>query len=247
VHVRQSGPGHRTLHWIRNTASSLTVDAQSNIFAAEASSIPGDGTGEFPPSISLSSSTNQVVTFPSVTGSVNCEDTNPNNPSNGPDGTCQNGPSTNVSGAGGISGLIDSQASFFLVGVFLASSQPSTAPPALDFSAGANGQSFLTLRPQLGQVFFIGDGLTGTGTGDLQQFVVPSGATQLFLGFVDSCNLPGGSPGCYYDNSGSFSVTANVSTITGPLTNETVGGGSPSQIPCNCPTSQPVNPDSGDF
>jgi hypothetical protein len=82
-----------------------------------------------------------------------------------------------------------------LVGVFLDNSQPnaSAAPAGLDFS-GPTGRSFPSLSPGLKQPFFIGDGLTGTGSGAPQQFVVPAGATRLFLGTVDGVhwsNNPG--------------------------------------------------------
>ena len=53
-----------------------------------------------------------------------------------------------------------------LLGVFLGPGAPGgTAPAALDAS-GAN--DFTTSAPLLNQVFFIGDGLTGTGTGTVQ-------------------------------------------------------------------------------
>jgi hypothetical protein len=84
-----------------------------------------------------------------------------------------------------------------LVGVFLDDAVPGgSPPPGLD--AGTN-TSFTTLSPELRQVFFIGDGLTGTGTGVAQQFVVPAGATRLFLGSSDSA-------GGNYNNLGEFAV-----------------------------------------
>src|SRR5262245_37460744 len=54
-----------------------------------------------------------------------------------------------------------------LVGVFLNDSQPNTsgAPAGLDFSGSGLGMGFASLSPGLKQPFFIGDGLTGTGTG----------------------------------------------------------------------------------
>ena len=83
-----------------------------------------------------------------------------------------------------------------LVGVFLDASQPDStaAPSGLDFSS----TSFTTLSPQLKQAFFIGDGLTGTGSGTPQTFVVPAGATRLFLGTSDGFG--------WFNNSGTFSV-----------------------------------------
>jgi uncharacterized repeat protein (TIGR02543 family) len=86
-----------------------------------------------------------------------------------------------------------------LIGVFLDDEQPDTssAPSALNFST--DGISFTSLSPALKQVFFIGDGLTGTGSGSIQTFVIPAGATRLFLGTMDSWG--------WFDNSGSFTVT----------------------------------------
>ena len=94
------------------------------------------------------------------------------------------GLSTTTSGLSGISG-ISGPNTMFLVGVFLTDSAPSGADPAtLDFNSIGTG--FASLSPEIGQTFFIGDGLTGTGSGALQTFVVPSGATRLFLGFADA-------------------------------------------------------------
>jgi hypothetical protein len=77
-----------------------------------------------------------------------------------------------------------------LLGVFTNGTQPvDPAPPQLN-----SGVNFKTLSPGLNQIFWIGDGLTGTGTGRKQKFIVPAGATTLFLGVADSygwANNPG--------------------------------------------------------
>ena len=67
----------------------------------------------------------------------------------------------NSSDANGISGMNATLNS--LVAVFLTDEQPdgSAAPAQLDFETF--GTDFVTLSPLLKQVFFIGDGLTGTG------------------------------------------------------------------------------------
>ncbi len=83
-----------------------------------------------------------------------------------------------------------------LIGVFLSANQPSlTLAP----SAFVNFPTAPTISPGLKQPFFIGDGLTGTGTGTRQQFIVPAGATRLFLGTMDGFT--------WSNNSGAFTVT----------------------------------------
>jgi hypothetical protein len=90
-----------------------------------------------------------------------------------------------------------------LVGVFVGPGAPSSstgAPPAIDFT---NNLGFASLAPLLDQVFFIGDGLTGTGGGSPQRFTVPAGATRLFLASSDAV---GGSQ----NNAGQFTVTVTA-------------------------------------
>ena len=90
-----------------------------------------------------------------------------------------------------------------LVGVFVGPGVPGgTAPAGLDFSTG-NAQSQSTISPALNQVFFIGDGLTGTGTGASQHFVIPAGATRLFLGSADGA-------GANYDNPSNLAFNVTV-------------------------------------
>jgi hypothetical protein len=88
-----------------------------------------------------------------------------------------------------------------LIGVFLDDSTPSNFPPpaALDFSNASN-RDFASLYPQLRQSFFIGDGKDTVG--GVQQFVVPAGATRLFLGTMDAYE--------WADNQGSFTVKATI-------------------------------------
>jgi Flp pilus assembly protein TadG len=71
-----------------------------------------------------------------------------------------------------------------LVGLFLDDTQPNTsgAPRSLDFSSDAS-RNFDTLNPKLKQIFFIGDGKTSDGA--RQQFIVPKGATRLYLATWD--------------------------------------------------------------
>lgn len=95
-----------------------------------------------------------------------------------------------------------------LLGVYLNDSVPgSSSPPAnLDFSTDSE-RNFTSLSPQLNQIFFIGDGRNDAG--DVQQFVVPSGATRLFIGTWDDYE--------WNNNIGSFNLTVHapgtVSTV----------------------------------
>ena len=85
-----------------------------------------------------------------------------------------------------------------LLGVFLDDSQPSllVAPVGLNFET--IGLDFLSLAPGLRQVFFIGDGYTSSNI--QQQFVIPVGATRLFLGTMDGDG--------WANNIGAISITA---------------------------------------
>ncbi|CAN5513506.1 hypothetical protein BH09PLA1_BH09PLA1_07100 [soil metagenome] len=87
-----------------------------------------------------------------------------------------------------------------VVGVFLDDTQPNLAgapPPDLDFSSAAS-RDFSTLSPALRQPFFIGNGLRADGTTP-QNFIVPAGATRLYLGIMDGQQ--------WSDNSGSLTST----------------------------------------
>ncbi len=121
--------------------------------------------------------------------------------SNGPDGIAGSGIPTGL--YMGIAGPIFPTRLRYVAGVFLDDNEPVDPPPAsLSFSDGA----FTEISPDLRQIFFMGDGLTDTGTGDPQTIHVPDGATRLFMGFMDSWDGTG-LPGGYSDNTGSVSVT----------------------------------------
>jgi MYXO-CTERM domain-containing protein len=96
-----------------------------------------------------------------------------------------------------------------LFGVFVGDVINPTAPATLDFTAGGLGMSFEGLFPELQQVFFVGDGLSGTGIGASQEFFVPAGATHLYLGMLEGFG--------WYDNGGSFSVTIDDPAYTGTV------------------------------
>lgn len=161
-----------------------------------------------------------VVTFSSVTGSfttatqgcvssLGCISLNSGGNYNDPDGNHAQVSSSSSIGAGSISGILLPGAGE-LVGVFVAAGTATgTAPAVLDFT-GANATAFLSLSPLLNQTFFIGDGLTGDGTGTIQQFIAPLNAAQLVLGISDA-QAYNGQPLGYYDNIGSYAVTYTTS------------------------------------
>lgn len=123
----------------------------------------------------------------------------------GPGGNGVSG--SNLTSFGGISGYTGPQGP--LVGVFLDNSIPNSgpAPATLDFTPGGIGIDFLSLSPDLGQIFYIGDGITSGG--DFQSFVAPSGATRAFFGIPDGFGFVG-APGAYDDNDGRYVIGVGI-------------------------------------
>lgn len=91
-----------------------------------------------------------------------------------------------------------------LMGVFLSADQPSltAAPPELNFQT--LGLNFTSLSPLMKQLFFIGDGKTAAN--EVQLFVIPAGATRLYLGTMDGFG--------WFNNSGA--ITVDVSVVPEP-------------------------------
>ena len=182
----------------------LNVNGQANIWGAGHTALPPGSDGILPPMFRFQPGTNQVLIFNSISGLV---DVNYNGYGfQGPDGITNSPTYASINPIEGISGFVDFSRVATLVGVFLDDSEPTNpAPASLDFSdAGVIGHGFTSLAPQLRQVFFIGDGLTGTGSGSSQIFVVPPTATRFALGLLDIL---------YNDNSGSFAATFTISPL----------------------------------
>jgi hypothetical protein len=184
--------------------SFIEVAATANIWGAGHDSPPGDGGGGggiLPRMIELPPGTNRTMNVIEVTGEI---DYGPCCPPNGPDGIesdCIGGNSWD-----GHVGPMNTERGRYLAGVFLDDSEPmDPAPKPIDFEADL---SFNELSPDINQGFFIGDGLTGLGTGDgeVQVFHIPDDATRVFFGFYDAngCLNP---PGFYGDNSGGLDAT----------------------------------------
>src|SRR5260370_3290687 len=126
-------------------------------------------------------------------------------------------PATSITSGNNISGIQFTGMEMFLIGVFLGPGLPA-APVASagDFAAGAYFAS-PAYTPLVGQAFFIGDGLTGTGTGTVQTWIVPSGATRLFLGFADAPSFIGMAY-MYADNTGSLPFNLQIGPAPEPGT-----------------------------
>ncbi len=58
-------------------------------------------------------------------------------------------------------------------------------------------------------MFCVGDGLTGTGTGQVQTFSIPDGATRMYFGLMDR-NGAGNPPDFYGDNTGSIDIAGTI-------------------------------------
>jgi len=192
----------------QNASFSVSVPSSANIYGAGHNTLPapgGGGVGVLPSSLTSSAQLGYVILFTNVSGSISLNSSL--GVLNNADGNSS--ASTDITSFGGISG-IRSDASGFLAGVFLGPAEPmDPAPATLDFGASGLGTSFLSLSPQTGQLFFIGDGRTGTGSGAIQQFFVPPTATGLYLGFADALNYMG-LPGQYQDNVGFLKVSFQI-------------------------------------
>jgi hypothetical protein len=198
--------------------NSVTLSVSSHMDIYRAGGYDDGSDGIAPVAYSFPARAKQTLTFPSVSGAWTCSD---GVPEYGADGTTT-GPCFQVGGQsfknpiGPFSGYSVTDVVGAMAGVFLEDALPPSAPPPLRFyvndsSQGGIQTDFKILSPRIGQVFFIGDGLTGTGAGNAQVFQVPPTATRLYLGYVDNCGSGiGAVPGCYSDNAGSLSAVLEL-------------------------------------
>ncbi|MBO1074853.1 PEP-CTERM sorting domain-containing protein [Roseomonas marmotae] len=182
------------------TADAVLISGTSDLWLAGmpdgSTASSGDtAPGESPvliPGLALAGGT--ILNF-AATGSVS------NTPT--PSGLSPDGGLFTSHSAGALNGIATLTAPFnSLIGVFLDAAQPNLSPPPDGLNFAALGIDFGSLAPALKQPFFIGDGLTGTGTGATQDFIVPEAATRLFLGTMDAFG--------WFNNSGSFDVTVSI-------------------------------------
>ena len=180
------------------------LDARADIFAAGRDEVPSPGGGQLPERILIPEGV-ATVTFPRVEGTVKYIG---QEVYFGPDGideatTTRGRFTTNIAGYEGISGIRHDARFFFLVGVFLTDQPPSGAAPERLNVTGANSQIEFD-APEIGQVFFIGDGQTDSGA--LQRIGVPETATRLYVGFADAETVNGETTFLYSDNDGRLSI-----------------------------------------
>ena len=189
-------------------ATTLQVNAKDSIYnyngiVAGPSSLPAQWT-------SLTPGGNRILTFSSVTGSVTLDlGVHPAWVNADGIGSAAANNQPGVIGAGGLSSIVAPHAGY-LAGVFLNGAEAAAAhitPGSLNFDT--LGTSFAQLAPSDDQVFYIGDGLTGNGTGAQQQFIVPADATVLVLGIVDG-HFYNGRPTDYGDNAGTFTASFSI-------------------------------------
>jgi len=190
-----------------------TIPGNSEIAGAGNAGLP-DSSGVAPIEFDLPAYAS-VFTMISASGTITL---NSRGGSNDADGVIVSGsynlslPNASYASAyGGISGIKQPGAGA-IIGVFEPATAPTgAAPPTLDFTV--IGKNFTSFSPLLYQLFYIGDGLTGDGSGTVQQFNVPPGATRLFLGISDAPGFDGG-PGAYSDNSGDFTVSFQIASFS---------------------------------
>ena len=186
------------------SGSVADLAAQSDIYRAGGNGPTLDGIDPFLVPITAIGS-GRFATF-GASGSWNC--CSGGGAFQGPDGGPTGNPPTNINAwnkIGGIYGLDN----MWLVGLFLGDGLPSMTPPTRSYSSPSAFSATSYLDIELGQPFFIGDGLTGTGSGVVQKFLVPDAATRLFLGVVDGYGFQG-NPGYYFDNVGSMAVDWHI-------------------------------------
>ncbi len=201
----------------------LTVPGTANVFDAGLGAATAGAT--LPPELDFSPVTGNVLTFqpappvfplPGITGGVSpCVGCIMTTSGDGVNELSQP-PATDITGSTTISGIQYTGDEMFLIGVFLGATLPATQVASIgDYGVLGSGvtPNDATYSPLVGQTFFIGDGLTGTGTGALQQFIVPVGATRLFLGFADAMFFDGAAA-MYNDNTGSLAVNLQIMPAT---------------------------------
>ncbi|MDF1504385.1 PEP-CTERM sorting domain-containing protein [Roseisolibacter sp. H3M3-2] len=207
---------------VQAQSGSATVDTRTSLYLAGGNAYtatpPGGPTGGgiAPTAIALDAGAGRVLRVDASGTSFFCDGNtcgtaSPDGPSIG---------ATDLNSSGSIAGLT-APTSGFLAAVFLGPSLPGSAPARLSFA----GTDFASAAPQLGQIFFVGNGFTSGGV--QQQFLVPDAATRLYFGIADGGSFFG-DPGFYNDNVGTFTARYDVaagSVVPEPSTYVLLGSG----------------------
>ena len=186
-------------------ADVVLVDAKSAIFDAGRAAPTLDG--QLPPMLEIPAGAVSMY-LPEVMGLVRAHPVLPWAGPEGNDGTLHD---TDINSFNSISGLMHPR-TLALLGVFLTDAEPEgPAPTRLDYYA--IGDAFPSFSPTLGQSFFIGDGWADGEV--MHEFMIPAGATRLFLGLADAGYFTG-QPGAYADNDGGFSADVRFNVVPAP-------------------------------
>jgi len=183
-------------------SAQVSVSVSANMDLYRAGNYDDGSDGAAPALFSFTAFAGRTLSFSAVNGTWAC------NSSATPftaDGTSASPcfPAANITNpVGTFAGYSLTDFSGALAGMFLEDNLPASAPAPLRFyrshaALGGIQTGFASLSPKIGQVFFIGDGLTGTETGAIQTFNVPATATHLYLGYIKTCAASGkAAPGC---------------------------------------------------
>lgn len=197
-----------SLTWVAAGAS-ITIDSQSNLFFSGLGT-PGIeiglGQGVYPAPIAITATPGYNTYFELLSWSGAWSYMPDYLPAQdlGIEGRWEEaGPErgTDITGLNNIAGIVHENRIMFLAGVFLGPDLPDVMPDRLVFNDSTD--EFYVLAPQIGQVFFIGDGMRDDGI--LQRFLVPTGAMRLYLGVADGVSFHG-LAGNYSDNSGAMNI-----------------------------------------
>ncbi|MEO6771819.1 MAG: hypothetical protein ABI467_02225 [Kofleriaceae bacterium] len=183
------------------TQTDVQVSAMANLWGAGRTTPPapgGSGAGVLPTLVVLPAGSGRVLQMLEVAGTLDFG----LGPSS-PDGIVDSNPQTVE--YGGLVSVTCTQVNA-LEAVFLDDNKPvDPAPPSLNMDPTATSFTAIGLR----QLLFIGDGLTGTGSGEVQTFAIPDAATRLYIGLDDVPELSN-QPGGYDDNSGTITATVVI-------------------------------------
>lgn len=173
-------------------------------FASGSTPDPGGGGGGTAAKlVLLQPGIERTVSILSATGTVGCGGSGSNNA----DGGTACGVRTDITSWAGTAGALHPRRTMFLAGLFLDNTEPADPAPArIDSSTF---ETATTLAPGLRQVFFVGDGQVGNGTGARQVVTIPTGAARFYLGFAEAPTFVG-SPGGYADNTGQIVVSVET-------------------------------------